>query len=103
MATQTEDVVLLIPEEKCPEWTNAVSSCVDLKMLKNPVRISTIETCGASPKQDILKIFRPELSTVNGKNLMENILANSLHWLGVINKVLGHSNTLAISFSGLHT
>ena len=67
MATQTEDVVLLIPEEKCPEWTNAVSSCVDLKMLKNPVRISTIETCGASPKQDILKIFRPELSTVNGK------------------------------------
>ena len=43
MATRTEDV-LLSPEEKCPEWTNAVSSCVDLKMLKNPVRISTIET-----------------------------------------------------------
>ena len=37
MATQTKDVVLLIAEEKCPEWTNAISSCVDLKILKKPV------------------------------------------------------------------
>ena len=37
MATQTKDAVLLIAEEKCPEWTNAISSCVDLKILKKPV------------------------------------------------------------------
>ena len=67
MATQTKGVVLLIPEEKCPEWTNAISSCIGLKMLKKPVRVSPIETCGGSSKEDILKILCRLLSTMDGK------------------------------------
>ena len=67
MATHAKDVVRLIPEEKCFEWTNAISSCVDLKILKKPVRVSTVETCGGSSKEDTLKIFRSVLSTMDGK------------------------------------
>lgn len=66
MATQTKDIVLLVPVEKHPEWANAISSCVDLKMLKKPVRVSTLETCGQCSKEDILKILRPVLSTMDG-------------------------------------
>ena len=67
MATQTKDVVLLTPEEKCPEWTNAISSCIDLKMLKKPVRVSPVETCRGSSKEDVLKILRRVLFTLDGK------------------------------------
>jgi len=66
MATQTKDIVLLVPVEKHPEWANAISSCVDLKMLKKPVRVSTFETCGQCSKEDTLKILRPLLSTMDG-------------------------------------
>ena len=65
MATQTKDVVLFVPEDKYPEWTNAISSCVGLKIIKKPVRVSTIEKCGGSSKDDILKILRPVLSTLD--------------------------------------
>ena len=66
MATQTKDVILLVPEDKHPEWTNAISSCIGLKIIKKPVHVSTIEKCGGSSKDDILKILRPVLSTVDG-------------------------------------
>jgi len=66
MATQTKDIVLLVPEEKYPEWKNAINSCVDLKMLKKPVRVSTIEKCGEFSKENILKILRSVVSTMDG-------------------------------------
>ena len=31
MATETREVVLLVPEEKCPEWLNAVRRLFDKK------------------------------------------------------------------------
>lgn len=65
MATQKKDVVVLVPEEKYPEWTNAISSCVDLKLLKKPVRVSKTEAYAGSSKEDILKILRPVLSTMD--------------------------------------
>jgi len=68
VATRTKDIVLLVPEEKYPEWTNVISSCVDLKMLKRPVRVNVIEKSGEFSKKDILKIFRPVLSTMDGLN-----------------------------------
>ena len=66
VATQTKDVVVLVPEGKYPEWRNAISSCVDLKILKKPVSVSTFETCSGCSKEDFLMILRPVLSTTDG-------------------------------------
>ena len=65
MATEKKDVVLLVREEKLTEWTNAISSCVDLKLFKKPVRVSKIsETRDGNSKDDIVKISRRLLSAM---------------------------------------
>ncbi|KAL9968714.1 hypothetical protein ACROYT_G020833 [Oculina patagonica] len=69
MATEKKDVVLLVPEEKLTEWTNTISSCVDLKLFKKPVRISKIEARDGSSKNDIIKNARSLLSTMEGFKL----------------------------------
>ncbi|KAJ7363484.1 hypothetical protein OS493_009639 [Desmophyllum pertusum] len=58
LATETKDVVLLVSEEKYTEWTNAISSCVDLKLLKKPVHVSKLEACRGSSRDDVLQASR---------------------------------------------
>lgn len=69
MATEKKDVVLLVPEKKLTEWTNAISSCVDLKLFKKPVRVSKVEARDVSSKDDIVRISRRSLSTMEGFKL----------------------------------
>ena len=69
MATEKKVVVLFVPEEKMTEWTNALSICVDLKLLKRPVNVRNIEAQDVSSKENIMKISRIVLSTMEGFKL----------------------------------
>lgn len=66
LATETKDVVLLVSDEKYTEWTNAISSCVDLKLLKKPVHVSKLEACRGSSRDDVLQASRHVLLTMEG-------------------------------------
>ena len=69
MATETREVVLLVPEEKCPEWLNAVRRLFDLGLLKKPVPITKIETHDIKTKNDALTVSLPVLSKMEGFKL----------------------------------
>lgn len=69
MATETREVVLLVPEEKCPEWLNAVRRLFDLGLLKKPVPITKIEADDIKTKTDALEVSLPVLSKMDGFKL----------------------------------
>ena len=66
MATEDRQVVLLVPEDKCAEWTNAINRCAVLGILKNPVRVAKIEARDSYSKDDILQASRRALSAMKG-------------------------------------
>lgn len=68
LATDSK-VVLLVPEDKLAEWKNAISSGIDCKLLKKTVGVSKIETRDGSSKDDVLKLSRHVLSTMEGFKL----------------------------------
>lgn len=57
LATESKEIVLLVPEEKYTEWRNAISSCVDVRK---------IEARDGSSKDDVSQISRRVLSTMEG-------------------------------------
>lgn len=69
MATETRDLVVLVPEEKCPEWVNAVRRLFDLGLLKKPVPITKIEANDTKTKNDAIKVSLPVLSMMEGFKL----------------------------------
>ena len=66
LATDSKEVVLLVPEDKLAEWKNAISIGIDCKLLKKTVGVSKIETRDGSSKDDVLKLSRHVLSTMEG-------------------------------------
>ena len=69
MATETKEVVLLVPEEKSPEWLNAIRRLFDLGLLKKPVPITKIEADDIKTKTDALKVSITVLSKMEGFKL----------------------------------
>ena len=70
MATEKkEEVVLLVPEEKLTEWSNAIRILVNLKLLKKPVNVKKFEAQDVNSKENIVKISRRLLSTTKGFKL----------------------------------
>ena len=69
LATDSKEVVLLVPEDKLAEWKNAISIGIDCKLLKKTVGVGKIETRDGSSKDDVLKLSRHVLSTMEGFKL----------------------------------
>ncbi|XP_068750181.1 uncharacterized protein [Montipora capricornis] len=69
MATKKEDIVLLVPAEKVAEMTNAISICVELKLFEKSIHVRKIDVQEASSKDDIVKISRRLLSTMESFKL----------------------------------
>ena len=69
MATESKQISLLVAEDKCSEWTNAIDCCAALKLLKKPVLLSKIEARDSYTKDDIIRISRRVLSTMEGFKL----------------------------------
>lgn len=71
MATDNKEIVLLVPDDKCAEWTNAINCkcCADLRLLKKPIRVEKFEADDGCMKEDVLQISRRRLSTMEGFKL----------------------------------
>lgn len=65
MATENKQVILLVPGDKCAEWTNAINRCAVLGVLKNPVRVAKIEASDSYSKDDVLQASRRVLSAMD--------------------------------------
>lgn len=69
LATDSKEVVLLVPEDKLAEWKNAIRGGIDCKLLKKTVGVGKIETRDGSSMDDVLKLSRHVLSTMEGFKL----------------------------------
>lgn len=69
MATDNKEIVLLVPDDKCAEWTNASKCCADLRLLKKPIRVEKFEADDRCLKEDVVQISRRTLSTMEGFKL----------------------------------